>query len=41
MVQLYNWSADDSFPTDEEKTAQLMEFVMVGHDTTAYTIAWT
>ena len=40
IIQLI-MEADDAFPTDEEKTAQLMEFVMAGHDTTAYTIAWT
>ena len=26
--------------TDEEKTAQLIEFLLAGHDTTAYSIAW-
>jgi len=40
IIQLV-MEANDAFPTDEEKTAQLMEFVMAGHDTTAYTIAWT
>jgi len=40
IIQLI-MEANDAFPTDEEKTAQLMEFVMAGHDTTAYTIAWT
>ncbi|KAL7542129.1 hypothetical protein ACHAXR_011544, partial [Thalassiosira sp. AJA248-18] len=31
----------DAFPTEEEKLAQLMEFLLVGHDTTAYNISWT
>jgi len=30
----------DAFPTDEERIAQLMEFLLVGHDTTAYNISW-
>mmetsp|Transcript_38415 Transcript_38415/g.70464 ORF Transcript_38415/g.70464 Transcript_38415/m.70464 type:complete len:486 (-) Transcript_38415:121-1578(-) len=30
----------DAFLTDEERAAQLMEFLIAGHDTTAYTIAW-
>lgn len=29
----------DAFPTEEEKKAQLMEFMIAGHDTTAYTIS--
>jgi len=30
----------DSFPPDEERAAQLAEFLLAGHDTTAYSIAW-
>ena len=30
----------DAFPTDEERAAQLSEFFLAGHDTTAYSIAW-
>jgi cytochrome P450 len=30
----------DSFPSDEERAAQLAEFLLAGHDTTAYSIAW-
>ena len=30
----------EAFPTDEEKMAQLMEFLLAGHDTTVYTISW-
>ena len=32
--------ASDAFPTDEDRLAQLMEFLFVGHDTTAYSIGW-
>lgn len=31
----------DAFPTDDEKAAQLLEFLVAGHDTTAYSIAFT
>ena len=30
----------DAFPTDDEKAAQLAEFLVGGHDTTAYSISW-
>lgn len=30
----------DAFPTDREKAAQLLEFLVAGHDTTAYSIAF-
>lgn len=30
----------DAFATDKEKEAQLLEFLLVGHDTTAYSISW-
>ena len=30
----------DAFPTNQSKMAQLMEFLLAGHDTTAYTISW-
>lgn len=30
----------DAFPTDDEKASQLLEFLLAGHDTSAYSIAW-
>ena len=30
----------DAIPTEEEKAAQLLEFLVAGHDTTAYSIAF-
>ena len=30
----------DAFPNDDERAAQLMEFLLAGHDTTAYSISW-
>lgn len=30
----------DAFPTDDEKQAQLLEFLVAGHDTTAYSVAF-
>lgn len=30
----------DAFPTDDEKASQLLEFLLAGHDTTAYSISW-
>lgn len=29
-----------AFATDEERSAQILEFLLAGHDTTAYSIAW-
>lgn len=38
MIQLIMES--NAFPTETEKIAQLTEFLLAGHDTTAYTISW-
>eukprot|EP00578_Thalassiosira_sp_NH16_P011618 CAMPEP_0181122776 /NCGR_PEP_ID=MMETSP1071-20121207/25506_1 /TAXON_ID=35127 /ORGANISM="Thalassiosira sp., Strain NH16" /LENGTH=475 /DNA_ID=CAMNT_0023207793 /DNA_START=27 /DNA_END=1454 /DNA_ORIENTATION=+ len=39
IIQLIEDS--DAFPTEDEKLAQLLEFLVAGHDTTAYSIAFT
>jgi cytochrome P450 len=38
LIQLIMES--DAYPTDDDKSAQLLEFLLAGHDTTAYSIAW-
>ena len=39
IIQLV-MESNEAFPTDEEKAAQLIEFLLAGHDTTAYSISW-
>lgn len=39
IIQLI-MDGSDTFPTDDEKLAQLLEFLVAGHDTTAYSIAF-
>lgn len=39
IIQLI-MESDQAFPTDDEKAAQLLEFLVAGYDTTGYSISW-
>ena len=39
IIQLI-MESDDTYPTDDEKSAQLLEFLIAGYDTTGYSISW-
>lgn len=39
IIQLI-MNSDHAFPTDDDKAAQLLEFLVAGFDTTGYTISW-
>ena len=39
IIQLI-MDSDDAFPTEIDKQAQLLEMIIAGHDTTAYSVAW-
>lgn len=39
IIQLI-MDSDDAFPSEDEKAAQLLEFLVAGYDTTGYSLSW-